>query len=673
MTTGDEEEKPMKPVRFRRLLRWGAVAFALVCAAWLVTWLAQRSLSTPAKKRAMQAWLDENLNADVLFSDDSDAMSVRVNVLRDSRLVLRQTEIEHPNPVFSGKFARIQRMGAWVPPLALLGVIPGELELQFRELVLNMEQGENGEWSHQGLMRPLASGHAPFPFPVPKISRWRAYVEDSRLVLRRRGYEFTLDVEGEVNGRPGRDTISAHADSAEYLFGRVDSDAKVRGTAGPVNLVMQLGDGRGDLPLPIPGRCEVGVKGLPVFALPFFVQGIPMDEGPGVFDGVIRYDSHPGAVGALFMEGELKDIPLAVFGLPRSAPFRLSWPIGPEQDGLEARVHMGPAGYGAFEMVIRLDASGQPRLLAMRGDVAALDDVPAFFTRHSRWPDWLSRVFPRLRWQTGRWRGFGWQGDNLVLELSRTMAGMTLNGEGEMLGGKVRLSMSPDQVDAPITVAAEKLDPVQLSSKLSQLMPDVFRAHILGGNVNLTWRGFPAGDGALDEWGAGMVWAKPTVDLRGSGAFWQSMTGVTRSIAGALPQWGGGDDSELRAMADQTSIPLDQLSIVSERGLDGSMVVEFRAYGGSFGQITGIIERRRDSSVEGEFFLAGASGVLDAVERANPSFARALDFLANDAPGLRVSFQLKPEGEMEFTPHFLDDAKRIHEELQKGLDGRVTP
>ncbi len=669
MSAQNTADTPKKPTRRSRLTRAGVLVLVLAGLGWLAGWLVQRSLGTPAQELAVRAWLDEHLNADVSLLDE---MVVRLNFVRDSRLVLYNTEIEHPNPVFPEKFARIGRVGAWAPPLAVAGLLPGRLDIRFRDLKLAFEQGENGEWSHDGIMRPLAAGDTPFPFPLPEVSEWLVTLEESSLNLRRRGYELSLNLEGEIRGRPESEYVAARFGKNDFAFGRADAETALAGAAGPATLAVNLADA-GELPVPVAGRCELTVESLPVSTLPFFLQGIPMDEAPGVFNGVIRYDEHPHAAGALAMEGTLTDVPLGVFGLPRNAPFRLTWPIAPDGDGREAVMHIGPPGYGAFELAVKLDGKGGPRLLSMRGDVAALDAVPQFFTRYSRWPDWLSRAFPRVRWRTGSWRGFGWQGTNLELELSRSMAGLNLTGEGEMLGGRVRLSVAPDQPDAPITVAAERLDTGQLSSKLSQFLPDPFRAHIVGGHVNLTWRGFPSPEGTLEEWGTGMVWAKPVVDLSGCGRFWRVMTGVAGIVADALPGWGGGDPAELQAIARETSIPLDQLSIVSEKGGGGEMLVEFRAYGASFGQATGLAERRRDGAVEGEFRLAGASRLLEAVRRAQPELARALDFLANETPGLRISFRMEPGGELTFGHHFLDDAARIHRELTEAASGGELP
>lgn len=644
-----------------RNLRWGAVALSLAGMLYLATWLAQRSFSTPVKKQAMRSWLDNALNADVSLLGD---MLVRFNIVRDSRVVLHNVEIEHPNPLFPGKLAAIRRMGAWVPPWSVTGLVSGDMDLLFQDMRLEFEQNSSGEWSHDGIMQPLASGDAPFPFPFPKINRWNAEIRNCNLTIRRRGYELNVSVLADIFGRRGRDNIGVHADSLPFTFGSAEGGEPFSGRAGPLDLRVKLGEERGSLPIPIPGDCRVTVASLPVSSLPFFVGGIPMEDSPGTFHGLIRYDKHDQAEGALHIEGELNDVPLAVFGLPRRAPLRLSWPVGPKPGGnLQARLHMGPSGFGAFEIAIPLDDDGRPKLLSMRGDVAVLDAVPAFFTTYSQWPHWLSLTFPGIEWRSGRWRGFGWEGNNLQLALSRSTGGLNLNGEAEMLGGRVRISMTPDQPANPITVAAERLDAAQFAEKLSRLMPETFRARIRGSHVNLTWRGYPNQKGDIDEWGTGMVWAKPSISVAGSGGWWRGMSHITKAIADALPEWGGGDSAELLALAERRTIDLDQLSIVSEKGDDGAMAVEFRAYGESFGQATGLFELRRDGTVEGEFLLAGMSDVLRAVGRANPDLALTLELLANDSPGLRVAFRQEPGEEMIFYFPFLHDAGLVRDAL----------
>ncbi len=663
----DTVKRRRRKIVTARMIKWCVVAVFVIGLAWLATWLLQRSLRTPAKKRAMQSWLDENLNADVSLLGD---MSVRVNLVRQSRLVFHNTEIEHPNPIFPGKFARIGRMGAWAQPWAVLGVAAGRVSLLFNNTHFLFAQNESGEWSHQGLLQPLSVSDTAFPFPLPKVRDWRAEIQDSSLTIDRRGYELACKLGAHVAGRPGSDSVGVHVDDMDFTFGAIESPTRYTGSAGPIDLQVRLGDSRGERPIPVPGRCAVTVQSLPAAMLPFFLDGFPMEDAPGAFHGQIRYDSHDGADGVLVLDGDLNDVPLAVFGLPRNNPLRVTWPVGPNVDNLQAQIHMGPAGFGAFSLTIPLDENGRPTRLSMRGDIAALDGIPAFFTQYSRWPEWLSRMFPTVEWRTGSWRGFGWSGTNLQLVLTRSTAGLNLTGEGEMLGGRVRLAMSPDQELGPITVAAERLGAEQLSAMLGRLVPEQFRARISGAHVNLTWRGFPSADGGMEEWGTGMVWAKPVIDVHGSGRWWRLMEDVSGAVAAALPEWGGGDPTGLLDLSDVGAISLDQMSIVAEREAEGGVSVEFRAYGGAFGQATGIIERRRDGTVEGEFLLAGPSRLLQEVERANEDLALALDLLANDSPGLRVSFTMVDDGEVEFAFPFLDDARRIHEEmLRSGMIG----
>lgn len=663
-----EEKKRKRRILTARLLKWCAVVVVLLGCAWLSIWLLQRALRAPARKRAMQSWLDENLNADVSLLGE---MAVRINLVRRSRLLFDNTEIEHPNPIFPGKFARIGRMEARALPWSVAGLAPGHLDLYFNNARFLIAENESGEWSHLGLMKPLAVSNTPFPFPFPKVGDWRAELKASSFILARRGHELNIDLNGYIDGRPGRDVIGFHADDMGFSYGPLDPAQRQHGSAGPVNLQLRLGDERGELPLPVAGRCAAKVSSLPMSVLPFIIDGLPLGDAPGAFHGMIRYNELADAEGALQLDGELVDVPLTVFGLPRNNSLRVTWPVGPKRDDMQAQVHLGPAGFGAFTLNIGLGADGMPRSLNMRGDAAALDDIPLYFTKLSQWPDWLSRTFRVIEWNTGSWRGFGWSGRNLQLVLTRSTAGLNLTGEGEMLGGRVRLAMSPDQPDGPITIAAERLNAEQLSTRLSQLMPEPFRTRITGSHVNLTWRGFPDSEGAINEWGTGMVWAKPVIDVRASGAWWRCISELSRAVAAALPEWGGGDPSGLFALADVDAISLDQLSSVAERNEDGGMTVEFRAYGGAFGQATGIFERRRNGAVAGEFLLAGPSRLLQEVERANQELALALDLLANDSLGLRISFAMEPDEPLEFHFPFLDDARRVHEEMLRS--GMVRP
>ncbi len=655
------------------LLHCFLAALALAALSGLCIWLVQRSLRTPAKKRAMQSWLDEKLNADVSLSGD---MVVRVNLLRDSRLMLHDTEIEHPNPVFPGKFARITKIGAWAPPWSVAGLLPGRMRLLFEGAQIALEESTFGDWSINGLMQPLAIGDSPFPFPMPKISSWQAIIEKSSLAVKRRGHEMLLDLEGVVSGGYNRNRIDIHADRTPFSFGRVDTpEARLTGQAEPVNLRVVLPAAPGELPEFVAGGCELRVKGLPVATLPFFVNGIPIEDGPGVFNGLIRYDQHPDSAGALYLEGQLTGVPLGVFGLPPSAPIRATWPIRPARDNLPAAIHMGPSGFGAFEITIPLAEKGMPKGIVMRGDVAALDEVPVFFSKHRDWPRWLSRMFPKIEWRSGAWRGFGWEGKDLSLALSRSTAGLNLNGFGEMLGGKVRLAATPEQEGSLVTVGGEKLDAGLLAAKMSGFLPDASRmVRPGGGGVSLTWRSYPSGEGDFREWGLGVVCPKPVVDLLRSGAWWGGMPKVAGAILAALPDWGGGRKSELERLSGAGLLELDQASVVAERGAEGWLTVEFRGYGDVFGQASGILEMRRDGAVEGEFLLTGESDLLEAVLRANGEFGEVLDFLANEGPGLRVGFSYEPGGRVEFSFPFLAEAERVRGVLrEEGNAGKGTP
>ncbi len=658
--------------RMAKIPRWLLHCFLAVLAvaalSGLCIWLVQRSLRTPAKKRAMQSWLDEKLNADVSLSGD---MVVRVNLVRDSRLMLHDTEIEHPNPVFPGKLARITKIGAWAPPWAVAGLIPGRMRLLFEGAHIALEESPFGDWSVNGLMQPLAVGNTPFPFPMPKISSWRAEVLKSTLAVKRRGHEMVLDLQGVASGRYNGNRLDIHADQTPFSFGRVDTpEVRFTGQAEPVNLRLVTPATPGGMPEFVPGGCELRVKGLPVATLPFFVNGIPIEDGPGVFNGLIRYDQHPESAGALYLEGQLMGVPLGVFGLPPSAPLKATWPIEPERDNLPAAIHLGPSGFGAFEITIPLAEKGMPKGIVMRGDVAALDEVPVFFSKHRDWPRWLSRMFPKIEWRSGAWRGFGWEGKDLSLVLSRSTAGLNLSGFGETLGGKVRLAATPEQEGSPVTVGGEKLEAGLLAGKMSGFLPEAFRVVLSGGGgVSLTWRSYPSGEGDFGEWGLGVVCPKPVVDLGRSGAWWWGMPRVAGAILAALPEWGGGRKNELERLAGAGQLELDQFSVVAERGAEGWLTVEFRGYGDVFGQASGILEKRRDGAVEGEFLLTGESDLLEAVLRANGEFGEVLDFLANEGPGLRVGFTYEPGGEVAFTFPFLQEAERVRGVLRAEAGG----
>lgn len=646
----------------RRILRWGGVIVLLVGVALLFSWMLQRSLRTPARKRAMQSWLDENLNADVSLLGD---MVVRVNLVRQSRLVFGNAEVEHPNPVFPGKFITVERFGAWLPPWSVARLWPGTMELLAQRMAMTLEENAEGEWNIDGLMQPLAISATPFPFPMPKIADWRARVENSRLTIRRRGFELGLDMNAEIGSQMDGRRVTVRTERLPFSFGPPGSENAMKGSAGPVLLSLTRREDVSGWLLPEPGRSETRVAGLPVSILPFFFSGIPVEESEGVFNGLVAYRAHPDADGAIVMEGELRNVPLSPFHLPRNVPLRLTWPVAPRRSGLKASLHMGPSGFGAFEVDIPLTRDGQPQLLSMQGDIASLDTFSPLFDRYSRWLDWLSLTFPTVEWRSGKWLGFGCSGENLRLKLVRSTAGLNLTGEAELMGGRVRAAMTPDKEDVPISVAAERVKPDRLAVMLSGMLPEPFQARLTGSHANFTWRGMRNAKGEVGDWGSGMVFAKPELDLAASGSWWRGLSGVVLAMVQVLPEWGGGDASELLDIAAAGKMTLDQLSIVAERA-DGALTVEFRAYGEALGQSAGVIHFVPGGVTEGEFLLAGPSLVIDAVERANPRFAMALDMLANDSFGLRVRFRIPPGGGPEFSYPFLDDAKRVRDSLIGG-------
>lgn len=651
----------------RRALRWGLVVVAVIGLAWLGTWLLQRSLRTGSKKRAMQSWLDENLNADVSLLGD---MTVRVNLLRDSRLVFHDVQIEHPNPLFPGRFATIERMGAWCSPWSVAKLWPGELDLRFSGANIHFEENEAGEWSTDGFMSPLSVPGMPFPFPLPRVSKWNADIQSGRISLRRRGFEVWQELEAEAFGRMNGDDVVVRLKRAPFGIRRLAPEATGgrSGSLGPATLVFAAGKDD-SLPLPVPGRCQARLDGIPASIIPFCIGGIPLEDAPGTFSGVVNYLPHSSAAGVVHFEGEVNDFPLAIFGLPRRTPLRLSWPVFPTGEDAEASIHMGPSGFGAFEMRIPFDSFGNPRLLAMRGNVAALDDLPSLFEKYSRWPNWLSRTFPSIEWRAGKWLGFGWDGENMRLNLYRSTVGLHVTGEAEMLGGRVRLALTPDKDDAPITIAAEKVDAQLLGLKISQMLPREFRAQLTGAHANLTWQGYRQETGQIGEWGAGLVFSKPEIDLSASGHWWRVISETPRAVADILPEWGGGKVDELLELGMRSVLRLDQLSIVSERDAEGFLAVEFRAFGDAFGQATGMIEKSPDGRIEGEFLLEGPSRMLEVVMRANPELGAALELLANDSLGLRVGFRADPGSELEFHYPFIEDARELHSELQREQSG----
>ncbi|MCL2000921.1 MAG: hypothetical protein FWG74_05765, partial [Planctomycetes bacterium] len=506
---------------------------------------------------------------------------------------------------------------------------------------------------------------SPFPFSAPKVAEWHARIVDASILIRRRGYDLELNLNpAEASGQAGNDLVTLTADRAPFSFGRTGSEKRFTGRAGAISLMFPINPGSGFSPFPTPGQSSIRVEGLPVAMAPFLLSGIPLENTAGFFTGSIAYREHPDAAGVLTFEGELHDALLSIFGLPRNAPLRLNWPMGPKRPNLNVGLHLGPSGFGAFTMVVSLDASGRPRLLSMQGEIAALDDIPDIISRNERWTDWLSRSFTSVEWRTAKWRGFGWSGEDMRLNLIRTTAGLNLTGEAELMRGRLQLALAPNQQDMPISLAGEQIDAGLMSANLSDRLPEAFRVRLAGSHASFNWRGYRTDEG-IGDWSAGLVFVKPEIDIAASGAWWTILGEAARAIAQALPEWGGGDPAGLLAIAAGVKLPLDQLSIVAEQSAEAYTVIEFRAYGDVFGQATGMLESRPDGTVEGEFRLDGPSQVIAEVERVNSDLALILALLANDSPGLRIQFLAQPDKKPEFNFPFLDEAKSILEELTR--------
>jgi hypothetical protein len=666
------KEKTRRERRFRFssrfLVRCGVAVVFIVGVLWLATWLAQRSYMSQNKRHAMQSWLDEKLNADVGLLAD---IAVRINLLRRSRISLPIIEVEHPNPLFSSKFARVSGLSAYAPPWSVFHLWPGKLTVVAERMRLIFEENESGEWSSEGLMNPLAAGDSSFPFPVPRIKEWEARIADGTLLVRRRRYEAAVALSGTLSGTRDSDRVSLNVERLPFTFGMAGADEKAEGVLGPATIVAHPGAAPGESPRFVPGYCGGAFENIPARMVSFLFPGIPLDTVGGAVSGFVRLAESSEAEGKVIVEGELHDVPLAVFGLPRQSLVRVDWPVGPMKAGLSATIRLGPPGFGAFAINMKLDGEGRPQSMTMQGDVASLDDMPAIFTSYSRWPDWVSRTFSSVEWRAGRWLGFGWSGTDMHLRLIRTVAGLNLTGEAGLMGGRVRIAMSPDQPGSPVIVAAERLDASQLVQKLSQWIPGGFPLRMSGGSANMSWRGVLDSAGGVDEWGVGLVFAQPVLDTAASGAWWRGLAGIPNAVVGALPEWGGGDAASLRALSEKASIPVEQLSVVMEKGGDGAMFVEFRVYGDVTGQATGLVEVYPDGMVEGEIHIAGDSALIDATMEANPLLGHALRTIAGETQGLRVLFSVAEDGNVVFSFPFLDDARRLRAALDG--DGGLEP
>ncbi len=650
--------------RLRPLLRWTVIVLGVVFVMWLTIWLTERSLKSSSRRRAFQSWLEDSLNADMDFSG---SVAVRLNLLRSSRLGMNRLEINHPNIISSGKFITAERVNAWAPPWSVFRVWPGVLDIEAEQVNVLIEENEAGEWSTAGLMNPLVSPETDFPYPTPRLSGWETHLSDSFLILRRRGLELRMGLRGSIAGRMGSDQFAVRLRQAPVHFGAVGAEERATGAIRQLALAARFVKPPGMSPSIIPEHGSVQVDNIPLAILPFLFPGIPTTATSGSYQGRVGLrETAPGSYLAE-LDGQINDVNLSVFGLPNNAPLRARWPLGASATSTEATMHIGPSGFGAFQIAIPFDLLGNPKLLNLRGDVAALDDLPSLLTRHSTWLDWLSRRFPSIEWHSGQWLAFGWTGENMTLRLTRTAAGLNLFGEGNLHGGRVRVALSPTDRSAGMTVAAERIDAAQTAAKLASMLPEPLRVAMTGEHANLTWNGsFPEREGELSrQWGSAMVLSRPVFELEGAGAWWRELARVPLAVAERLPDWGGGDASGLEVFAGATSIGMDQLSLVTEKTAAGMLRVELVGFGDALGQVAGWVEANSATpGFSGELYLTGNSRLVSEVRRANPQFGRALDLLIKNALGLRVTFRWQPDSGMVFELPFLDDAWKIRDDVQ---------
>ncbi|MDR0361919.1 MAG: hypothetical protein LBJ46_04430 [Planctomycetota bacterium] len=654
----DSENKPAPaPSRCRRVIKWAAFVLFLAGCAWMALWFTERSLNSHRRQRRLQSWLDERLNADVSLLRQ---VRVHLNPLRSSRLTASDIEIEHPNVIFPGKFVILRQASVWTEPLALLGVSADRLRVRLDGLKMAVEENDSREWSAAGLLDPIMQPDKKFPYPVPSISGWELRLANSVLFLRRRGFELALNLDLAM-ASAGSNRVILQPTRIPFTLRRDNPDGEYHGeiTSSTASFKILAASGA-DLEL-APEHCEFKVSGLPLAILPFFMRALPIDELPGEFHGMIRFEDSPEGGMAAVCEGEIRDASLSIVGLPRSAPIRIVWPLGDLVDRT-ASVRMGPAGYGGFDLRIPFDSQGAPKMLEMHGDVGALSDVPQLFSAYLPWLEWLSRTFPVIEWKAGSWLGFGWSGENLSVTLSRATAGMNVFGEGEMLGGRVRVAMNPGHGDGLVTIAAERLDPQLLAVKLTQLLPDNWRIAMKGDHTNLTWRGYPPGDERERDWAATLVFSRPRIDLDNSGVWWLGLRGIIEAAAQTV-RLRGGTPEALDKLAASGELAPEQFSVVAvndETGLE----VEFLSHGGALGEVGGEIRRDDGGAWKGALTMVGPSETLAAAKADDPAFGRVLEILAAMPDGLPTGFAEDDKGGIGFHYRFLDDARRLEEEFR---------
>ncbi|GEM_PF-2874921 len=657
----EERKKPGFFTRYKRFIHWLIPLVVVVGGVFLAAWLAQRAMNSNVRQRAFQDWLDENLNADVSLLNYT---RLRLNILRDSRFYIRNLEVEHPTPLFSGKFFTLGEMIARVPFYSFYRLKPGIVQLDLKAPKVQIEQGEGGEWSFDGLMSPLSAKTSEFPYPMPLFSGFRAQIRDGEFSVRKRGFELKIRVNAEVETSRDSRRLVIRAPDIPFVFTHLESEQELTGNFSiPAATVLFELDG--DKVRLRPDNSEVRVNNLPAAALPFFFGRMPLEAIPGFFSGLARFYEDSDGANWVKLEGEVADAPLAAFGLPRSAPLKMDLPFGDSDRERTALIRLGPSGFGGFDIHLPIGSDGRTERLEMQCDVVSLEDLSASFVSKRGWSAWLPGLISNITWNARQWRGYGWEGNNLTLAITRSASGLNALAEADLFEGKARSALTLGQGrETVITAAAERIDAKQFATRISRLLPPAWQVSLAGGKGNLTWRGtLPQYSDGKGYWAFNVVLAKSTIDLANSGAWWKIASSIPQAIVDELPRWGGGDAGPLSEIAALSTAVFEQLSVVSdwEEGLGTR--VDYVAHIDGSNEMRGWIAFAPDGRANGEARLAGPAVLLNAVAVANPEFAEVLTLLAGTGEGLRTTFTYDPEKGLEFSHPFLQDALRLREEM----------
>jgi hypothetical protein len=517
-------------------------------------------------------------------------------------------------------------------------------------------------------MAPLSRRIVSFPFPQPWLSGFHANIEGGSLTLSRRGRQLELMLDLMVeSGRDSRKIVVLPA-NLPFRLTTTDSSEVSEGMIRlerATSLFSLTPDGQVQFD---PGQTEFKVENLPLSSLPFFLNGVPRIVFPGFYSGLIRLNSDAEDP-FLKLEGEIRDAPLAIFGLPGNTPLRLDLPLGKSGLGRQAKVHLGSSGYGGFNINATLNTEGSPTRLEFKGDIVSLENLASLLAGGG-WPEWLSAMTPALVWQADKWRGFGWEGDDFNFTLTRSPGGINLVGEAALLGGRIKVGMGPgDDSRGLVSILAGRIDSEVTASRLSALLPEIWRPLLTGGVASLSWRGpIPTSERTDFPFDLSIVFSRPNLDFPGSGSAWRGWLGLAEAVAEALPEWGG-DSAPLRELSQTESLGLEQLSLVVERNEEKEIRAEFVAQDLTGGESRGWMvfpayTAAGEGWAEGEIAFFGLIPLVRAATEASPRLGELLGLLAGSAEGLRASFIFDPERGFKFNCLFLEDARRLEQELQ---------